>query len=153
MITDAHLEQLLRDERDLFGEPDAALLDRPSVDVVDSPEPATASRAVASGRRRAARAARRGGARRGRTPERSGGAAGRRRRLLPSAPIPLHDQVVGTWQLEGIDTNAATYRDRPVVRFDNDGTWSGSDGCNGLGGTWRVADGGAFVASIRALRA
>ena len=39
MITDAHLEQLLRDERDSFGEPDAALLDRASVEVVDSPEP------------------------------------------------------------------------------------------------------------------
>ena len=60
--------------------------------------------------------------------------------------VPLHDQMVGTWQLEGIDTNAATYRDRPVVRFDDDGTWSGSDGCNGLTGTWRVSDDGTFVA-------
>jgi heat shock protein HslJ len=60
--------------------------------------------------------------------------------------VPLDDQVVGTWELEGIDTNAAIYRDRPVVRFDNDGTWAGSDGCNGLSGTWRVSNDGTFVA-------
>lgn len=148
MITDAHLEQLLRDERDSFGEPDAALLDRASVDVVDSPEPVRRHRVrsllvgvallvplvvavlVVAGHRS--------------DPEVQP-AAGTTTAAVQT--VPLHDQVVGTWHLEGIDTNAATYPDRPVVRFDSDGTWSGSDGCNGLGGTWRVAEGGAFVAT------
>ena len=108
MITDAQLEQLLRDERDSFGEPDAGLLDRASVDVFDSPEPVRRHRVrsllvgvallvplvvavlVVAG-----------------TPQRSGGAAGRRHDDYCRQPLPLHDQVVGTWQLEGIDTKPA----------------------------------------------
>lgn len=33
------------------------------------------------------------------------------------------------------------------VEFATDGKYTGSDGCNGAGGSWRLADGGAFAAT------
>ncbi|MGO1279418.1 MAG: hypothetical protein ACTMIB_11995, partial [Cellulosimicrobium funkei] len=33
----------------------------------------------------------------------------------------------------------------PHVVFREDGTWSGSDGCNGGGGAWALDDGGRLV--------
>ncbi len=151
MITDAHLEQLLRDEQDSFGEPAATLLDRVAgVPVFDNPEhvtpvqrrrgrsllvgfallvPLVGAVVVVAGHRS--------------DPAVEPAAAP----TVTTGSIPFHDQVIGTWQLAGIDTNAATYGDRPIVRFDNDGSWTGSDGCNGLGGTWRVTEDGSFAAS------
>ena len=39
----------------------------------------------------------------------------------------------------------------PHVVFGDDGTWSGSDGCNGAQGRWAVDDAGAFLATAGAM--
>jgi hypothetical protein len=36
----------------------------------------------------------------------------------------------------------------PVLVFKADGTWSGSDGCNGLQGTYSIGQRGAFSATV-----
>ena len=35
----------------------------------------------------------------------------------------------------------------PYAEFAPDGTWTGTDGCNGLGGVWRLAAGGLSLAT------
>jgi heat shock protein HslJ len=52
------------------------------------------------------------------------------------------DQLVGTW------VTGENYDDAlevPFVSFGADGGWTGSDGCNGAGGTWELGDGGALT--------
>jgi heat shock protein HslJ len=56
----------------------------------------------------------------------------------PSGPVP--GDLVGTWVVD------MTY-DVPVQPFLTiaaDGTWTGSDGCNGVQGTWELGAGGAL---------
>jgi hypothetical protein len=40
-----------------------------------------------------------------------------------------------------------TYREPPGVTIKSDGTWSGSDGCNGSGGRWNADEEGRVIAS------
>ena len=49
--------------------------------------------------------------------------------------------VVGRW--EPLDHSSTD----PHVDFEEDGTWSGSDGCNGSGGAWALDDGGRLLAT------
>jgi hypothetical protein len=66
----------------------------------------------------------------------------------PAAPVPAglgpagHNELIGNWVPIGFAGPT-----RPAVHFAADGRWSGSDGCNGAGGTWTVSDGGAFLAT------
>lgn len=65
-------------------------------------------------------------------------------------PKPLSDRaqpakpkiIPGRWV--PLDKNLPT---EPFVKFDEDGTWEGSDGCNGLGGRWAMSDEGEFLAT------
>lgn len=58
--------------------------------------------------------------------------------------------VAGTWratQMVGAKTLKAPRPDDPVLVFKADGTWTGSDGCNGLQGTYSIGQRGAFSAT------
>lgn len=56
--------------------------------------------------------------------------------------------VVGTWRpvrLNGFTTLKAARPDDPTITFKADGTWVGSDGCNGLQGTYSIGQRGEFT--------
>jgi heat shock protein HslJ len=59
--------------------------------------------------------------------------------------------VSGTWRpvrMAGVTTLQARRFQDPVLVFRADGTWVGSDGCNGLQGSYTVGQSGAFAAAI-----
>jgi hypothetical protein len=70
-----------------------------------------------------------------------------RRRLGPSAPLPAGlvavdaGSVVGRWVPSDAPAGSEAH-----AELQADGEWSGSDGCNGLGGRWRTGTGGALLA-------
>lgn len=50
------------------------------------------------------------------------------------------DQLIGTWVVDArFDVPT-----QPFLTIRNDGTWAGSDGCNGVQGTWKLGDGGSL---------
>ncbi|HHW50907.1 MAG TPA: META domain-containing protein [Pseudoclavibacter sp.] len=53
-------------------------------------------------------------------------------------------QLSGTWVQEGRPQDAPT---PPYIDLAADGTWEGSDGCNGLSGRWLIDSGGAVLAT------
>lgn len=58
--------------------------------------------------------------------------------------------VAGTWrpqQLAGFKTLQTARPDDPVLVFKPNGTWTGSDGCNSLQGTYTIGQQGAFTAT------
>jgi heat shock protein HslJ len=58
--------------------------------------------------------------------------------------------VAGTWrptQMIGAKSLKAARPNDPVLTFKPDGTWTGSDGCNGIGGTYTIGQRGAFSAT------
>jgi heat shock protein HslJ len=67
------------------------------------------------------------------------------------APLPAglraatRADLLGRWVPEG-RAGASSDRREPHVDLDADGTWSGSDGCNGAGGAWTSDDGGTILA-------
>lgn len=61
---------------------------------------------------------------------------------LPDGLRPAVAQdLVGRWEPPG------SFTTDPHVVFHDDGTWSGSDGCNGGGGAWALDDGGRLLAT------
>jgi len=65
-------------------------------------------------------------------------------RPLPSGLAPaLARQVVGRW----VPANPvlAHRPQAPYLSFSPNGNWSGSDGCNGLGGRWSIGPGGILA--------
>ncbi|MEU4191369.1 META domain-containing protein [Kribbella sp. NPDC026611] len=67
------------------------------------------------------------------------------------APKPLTAQTVsGTWravEMVGVTSLKAPRPDDPVLILRPDGTWGGSDGCNGLQGTYTIGQRGEFSAT------
>ncbi len=53
-------------------------------------------------------------------------------------------QLSGTWVQEARPQDAPT---PPYIDLAADGTWEGSDGCNGLSGRWLIDSGGAVLAT------
>jgi heat shock protein HslJ len=67
---------------------------------------------------------------------------------LEARPIAT---VSGTWRpvrMAGVTTLKAQRAQDPVLVFRPDGTWGGSDGCNGLQGTYTIGRRAAFTATI-----
>lgn len=63
---------------------------------------------------------------------------------LPRSVVPVsREQLLGAWVPAGEDRRARP--ERPHVRFHPDGSWTGSDGCNGTGGRWALGHGGAVL--------
>lgn len=59
--------------------------------------------------------------------------------------------VTGTWfplRMTGFTGLKRPRPQQPMLTFAADGTWTGSDGCNSLGGTYTLAAGGVFSATI-----
>jgi hypothetical protein len=69
-------------------------------------------------------------------------------RLAAPAPLPngivpaATSDLTGRWEPEG-----SFAPETPFAEFHPDGTWSGSDGCNGGGGRWSLGDGGVLLAT------
>jgi len=65
--------------------------------------------------------------------------------------LPTAQSVSGTWrplQIAGVTSLQTSRPDDPVLVLRPDGTWSGSDGCNGLQGTYRIGQRGEFSATV-----
>lgn len=58
-----------------------------------------------------------------------------------ATPGPSPEDLVGTWVVD------ATFQvqTQPFLTIAADGTWAGSDGCNGVRGTWELGPGGAIT--------
>ena len=61
---------------------------------------------------------------------------------LPAGALPV-ESLVGRW----LPTDATGDTD-PFLEFRADGTYSGSDGCNGVGGRWAAGSNGALLATL-----
>ena len=57
------------------------------------------------------------------------------------------DSVVGTWVLE---KDFPTAPNTPFLTLSETGDWTGSDGCNGGGGTWKIDSEGALTVTAGA---
>ncbi|MFD7160177.1 META domain-containing protein [Kribbella sp. NPDC059898] len=69
----------------------------------------------------------------------------------PSQQAVTAQTVSGTWrvqQMTGFTALKKARPDDPVIVFKANGTWSGSDGCNGLQGTYSIGQRGAFSATV-----
>ena len=63
---------------------------------------------------------------------------------LPSGLVPATaKQLVGAWVPASLPLKH--WRQTPHLTFTSDRNWSGSDGCNGLGGRWSLGRGGSLV--------
>ncbi|GAB6899053.1 META domain-containing protein [Kineosporia succinea] len=64
----------------------------------------------------------------------------------------LQQEILGTWypqKITGYEVPKGPLGEsygNAVVTFKDDGTWVGSDGCNGLGGHYQVGEAGTFHA-------
>ncbi|WP_328991266.1 META domain-containing protein [Kribbella sp. NBC_01245] len=59
--------------------------------------------------------------------------------------------VSGTWfplRMTGFTGLRKARPQQPMLTFAADGTWTGSDGCNSLGGTYTIGAGGQFSATV-----
>ncbi|MFG1620655.1 META domain-containing protein [Kribbella sp. NPDC049227] len=72
----------------------------------------------------------------------------------PSAKVQSQlspQSVAGTWrpvEMDGLKTLKAARPEDPVLVLLPDGTWNGSDGCNGLQGTYTIGQRGEFTATV-----
>lgn len=63
--------------------------------------------------------------------------------------------VVGSWRpvrLNGFTTLKTGRPDDPIITFNADGTWTGSDGCNGLSGSYAIGQRGEFTSKSNGQR-
>jgi len=61
---------------------------------------------------------------------------------LPSdISAPTRENLIGRWEAQG------QFETSPYLEFMPDGTWEGSDGCNGVNGAWRLDSGGRLLAT------
>ena len=71
----------------------------------------------------------------------------------PTPPVVSAQTVAGTWrplQIASFGALKAPWPDDPVIVFKANGTWTGSDGCNALQGTFSIGEHGAFTAAAGA---
>lgn len=71
-----------------------------------------------------------------------------RRLLAPAAPLPAGLRPPAATELahRWVPVSSPDGRVRPFAQLRADGTWSGSDGCNGQGGRWVAGAAGSFLA-------
>lgn len=69
-----------------------------------------------------------------------------RRAGAPTAPLPSNLSPVGDLTGRWVPTDDMGHRPS-YVEFAADGTWTGSDGCTGTGGSWLTGPDGAFLAT------
>ncbi|MGC4940768.1 META domain-containing protein [Kribbella sp. DT2] len=72
-----------------------------------------------------------------------------------ATPVVASQQLAGTWRplkLDGFSALKTSRPDNPTLTFNPDGTWTGSDGCNGLGGTFSIGQRGEFTGTAGSQR-
>jgi heat shock protein HslJ len=78
-------------------------------------------------------------------------AAGRSAQATPTTgttSAPTMRVLSGSWRpvrLDGFVSLKAARPEDPILTFSPDGTWSGSDGCNGISGTFTLGQRGEFT--------
>lgn len=63
---------------------------------------------------------------------------------------PASERIVGTWEpveVPGVEFSSSFDTSTARVTLDDEGNWSGSDGCNDLQGHYTITDDGDFVSS------
>ncbi|WP_246486663.1 META domain-containing protein [Kribbella qitaiheensis] len=63
--------------------------------------------------------------------------------------------LAGTWRpvkMSGFTTLKVGRPEDPTLTFRSDGTWTGSDGCNSLGGTFTIGQRGEFTSHAKGQR-
>ncbi|GAA1550090.1 META domain-containing protein [Kribbella lupini] len=63
-------------------------------------------------------------------------------------PVVAATELAGTWRplkMDGFGTLKTARPDNPTLTFNTDGTWTGSDGCNGISGTFTIGQRGEFT--------
>jgi heat shock protein HslJ len=74
-----------------------------------------------------------------------------KRRFADPAPVPTGLQpahrasLVGRWLPKPADD--VQRPEQPMLELHADGTWTSSDGCNGMDGRWTTGDGGRVLAT------
>jgi heat shock protein HslJ len=64
-----------------------------------------------------------------------------------TTPVTTMQALSGTWRpvrLSGFTTLQVGRPEDPTLTFTPDGTWTGSDGCNGISGTFSIGQHGEF---------
>ena len=168
MITDRHLEQLLRDEYDRFPDPDASLLARTTATSASSAEIGLTDRSPVFEAGDAAfptpRSPRRMRSRAvllafallaplvvavllvvGRHTGPANVPVGTPTTTAPTSVAA--ESMAGTWVLDDLADADPPYTGHPAVTLNVDGSWTGSDGCNAISGDWSVMDEGLFAAT------
>jgi len=56
--------------------------------------------------------------------------------------IPIASDLEGRWDAVG------QFNTEPFIEFNADGSWVGSDGCNGVTGAWAMGDDGRLLATV-----
>jgi hypothetical protein len=72
-----------------------------------------------------------------------------------TTPVTTMQMLSGTWRpvrLSGFTTLKAARPDDPTLTFSPDGTWTGSDGCNGISGTFSIGQRGEFSSHAKGQR-
>lgn len=72
-----------------------------------------------------------------------------------SAPAATAQTVTGSWRpvrLSGFNALKAARPEDPIITFNADGTWIGSDGCNALSGTYAIGQRGEFTSKANGQR-
>jgi len=71
------------------------------------------------------------------------------------APAATAETVAGSWRpvrFSGFSTLKTARPDDPIITFKADGTWTGSDGCNSLSGTYSIGQRGEFTSTSNGQR-
>lgn len=72
-----------------------------------------------------------------------------------ATPVVASHQLSGTWRplkMDGFTTLKTSRPDNPTLTFNPDGTWTGSDGCNGISGTYSIGQRGEFTGTAGSQR-
>jgi hypothetical protein len=66
-------------------------------------------------------------------------------------PLAVSEHLAGTWRpltMDGFNGLKTARPDNPTLTFNSDGTWTGSDGCNGISGTFTIGQRGEFTGTV-----
>ncbi|ADB34787.1 hypothetical protein Kfla_5782 [Kribbella flavida DSM 17836] len=75
--------------------------------------------------------------------------------VTSSAPTDSPPALAGRWRplkMDGFTTLKTARPDNPLLTFNPDGTWIGSDGCNGISGTFTIGQRGEFTGKANGQR-
>jgi hypothetical protein len=89
------------------------------------------------------------------SPEPAAGTPAPATKSAGATPVTTMQALSGTWRpvkLSGFTTLKAARPEDPTLTFSPDGTWTGSDGCNGISGTFSIGQRGEFASHANGQR-